>query len=169
MDNHYSPLLPAEYIERRVVAKIAFFKDRMTQFGRLGLAVELLALAITGGGALLSTQKGYSRVATITTLVASGMMVWLQFHGAGNKVKRYNGVADALNECILNWKKLGRMEKQNRDEVNRLVKRCEDILRDEMNAWRSGLSQQSTVFEKAAADRSAKLKANMTNDSDNQV
>ena len=90
----------------------------------------------------------------ITAIGVTGVMAWLEFQGTNNKIERYSSVVDALQKHVIWWNTRPPIEKSTTENIDRLVLTTEQILQDEMNAWRSSSATQSKMLEKSASEAS---------------
>ncbi len=152
-DSHYLPVLPNNYVQFRIEKALKFYKKRIPLCNRTRHIGQLLSTV----GSLASVVLAFLNMLEYTVLTAigtTGVMAWLEFQGTNNKIERYSSVVDALQKHIIWWKTRPPIEKSATENIDRLVVTCEEILRDEMNAWRSSSASQAKLLEKQVSDNS---------------
>lgn len=154
-DSHYLPVLPNNYVTFRIEKALRFYKKRIPLCNRTRHLGQLLSTAGSLAGVVLAFLNKVEYT-VITAIGTTGVMAWLEFQGTNNKIERYSSVVDALQKHIIWWKTRPPIEKSATENIDHLVVTCEEILQDEMNAWRSSSASQSKMLEKAAADSGAK-------------
>jgi hypothetical protein len=153
-DNHYLPVLPSNYVTFRIEKALKFYKKRIPKCNTTRHIGQLLSTIGSLAGVVLSFLNLIPWT-VITAIGVTGVMAWLEFQGTNNKIERYSSVVDALQKHIVWWKTRPPIEKSATENIDRLVMTCEEILRDEMNAWRSSSAQQGKALEKSASDASS--------------
>ena len=146
-DSHYLPVLPNNYVQFRIEKALKFYKKRIPLCNRTRHIGQFLATAGSLASVLLAflNQVEYT---VITSIGTTGVMAWLEFQGTNNKINRYSSVVDALQKHIMWWKTSPPIEKSATENIDRLVVTCEEILKDEMNAWRSSSASQTKLLDK---------------------
>lgn len=153
-DSHYLPVLPNNYVQFRIEKALKFYKKRIPLCNRTRHIGQFLSTL----GSLASVVLAFLNLLEYTVLTAigtTGVMAWLEFQGTNNKIERYSSVVDALQKHIIWWKTRPPIEKSATENIDRLVVTCEEIIRDEMNAWRSSSASQAKLLEKQTADNSS--------------
>ena len=87
LNDYYSPVKAADYIEQRLRPKVAYYRRRVpinTLF-RMATKVSLLTAAVASS--VLAKYK-YSQLVTIATAFASAITAYSEFADAGRKVER---------------------------------------------------------------------------------
>ena len=87
LDDYYSPVKPADYIEQRLRPAIAFYQRRVPFNTFFGIAMKVLLLIATIASSVLARYK-YSQLVTIVTAFASMITAYSEFADAGRKVER---------------------------------------------------------------------------------
>ena len=152
-DSHYLPVLPNNYVQFRIEKALKFYKKRIPLCNRTRHIGQFLSTV----GSLASVVLAFLNMVEYTVLTAigtTGVMAWLEFQGTNNKIERYSSVVDALQKHVIWWKTRPPIEKSATENIDRLVVTCEEILRDEMNAWRSSSASQAKLLEKQTSDNS---------------
>ena len=152
-DSHYLPVLPNNYVQFRIEKALKFYKKRIPLCNRTRHIGQFLSTV----GSLASVVLAFLNMVEYTVLTAigtTGVMAWLEFQGTNNKIERYSSVVDALQKHIIWWKTRPPIEKSATENIDRLVVTCEEIIRDEMNAWRSSSASQAKLLEKQTSDNS---------------
>ena len=150
-DNHYLPVLPGNYVQFRIEKALKFYKKRIPLCNRTRHIGQLLSTIGSLAGVVLAFLNKVEYT-VITAIGTTGVMAWLEFQGTNNKIERYSSVVDALQRHVVWWKTRPPIEKSATENIDRLVVTAEQILRDEMNAWRSSSATQSKMLEKQVSD-----------------
>jgi len=153
-DSHYLPVLPNNYVQFRIEKALKFYKKRIPLCNRTRHIGQFLSTV----GSLASVVLAFLNLVEYTVITAigtTGVMAWLEFQGTNNKIERYSSVVDALQKHIIWWKTRPPIEKSATENIDRLVVTCEEIIRDEMNAWRSSSASQAKLLEKQTSENSS--------------
>ena len=86
-DNHFSPVKAAEYIELRLMPKIASYQRRVPSNTYFGTAMKVLLLIAAVASSVLSRYK-FNQLVVIVTGFASMITAYSEFADAERKVER---------------------------------------------------------------------------------
>ena len=87
LNDHYSPVKAADYIEQRLRPVIASYQRRVPINTYFGMAMKLLLLGAAVLASVLARYK-YNQLVTIATAFASMITAYSEFADAGRKVER---------------------------------------------------------------------------------
>lgn len=133
-DDHYSPLTPEAYIKYRVRHVLSFYKGRLPKYYQFRTFLEIFLILGSLSGTLLAILDLQSWAAIITSCTAA-VTAWLEFQSTSKKLARYSSAIEQLNQSLLWWKSLTAMDRASPDNVNMLIKSCEDVILGETQAW----------------------------------
>ena len=147
-DSHYEPVQPDAYIHFRLNKVLAFYRGRIPRCNRIrNVAQVLLVLGSIGTGAL--AYADLSPWAAAVSIVASAITAYLEFHGTNSKMTRYSATVHALESLKTWWETLPQIDRSVVQNIDNLVRVCEDSLQQEQQSWRS-TSQAARMLQKQA-------------------
>lgn len=90
------------------------------------------------------------------------------FNGYEKKIERYNYMINNLNENLVWWMSLNRTEKNNREQVCRLILDSENLIVEEIRKWLA-TSQAIRVDKKDKNTEKSNNEENKNNNKDEEV
>jgi hypothetical protein len=152
-DNHQSPLKPQEYLEYRVKPLIRFYQNRLPAYYRsraLSTAVLMLSTIVSSLLILLKQAPWTAVLAALSTVVTA----WSAFHSTDKKLARYSATINAIDELVLWWNEMTDVEKASIPNINAIVGTCEEIFKQERQAWLSTSLSQKLLVDSAKGNTS---------------
>ena len=164
-DNFYSPVKPEEYLEWRVKPMLAFYRRRLPMYARGdGISQALLSIY-----AMLSAVLSYGNMTAAVALLAqvsSIQLNFMEFNDVKKKLMRYNGIIAGLENKILWWNSLTKVEKASQLNVNKLVNGVEDMIAGEQQAWLAAHMKKKESEENETKKSAPKSKGKGSNESE---
>ena len=133
-DDFYSPCRPAGYIKNRVENALKFYQTRIPEYNNTKFRTQSILLVGAFSGVILANLDLTQWVAVFTAL-AGGVTAWSEFHATGDKLARYSDAVAQIDTILVWWKMLSPVDHANISYISELVERCENVLRDERQAW----------------------------------
>jgi hypothetical protein len=161
-DNFYSPVKPEEYLEWRLKPLLKFYRRRLPMYARGdGISHALLSIY-----AMLSAVLSYGNMTAAVALLAqvsSIQLNFMEFNDVKKKLMRYNGIIAGLENKILWWNSLTKVEKASQLTVNELVNGVEEMIAGEQQAWLAAHMKQKDE-KNEATKKPEKNKAKVQDD-----
>ena len=133
-DDFYSPCRPASYIKFRVEKALKFYQQRIPVYNSTKFRTQSILLVGAFSGVILANLDLTQWVAVFTAL-AGGITAWSEFHATGDKLERYSDAVAQLDSIFVWWKMLSPVDHASVSCISELVARCENVLKDERQAW----------------------------------
>ena len=133
-DNFYSPVKPEDYLEWRIMPLLRFYRKRLPLYS----SADNWSQALLGFNSIVSAIFAYFEMVSAVALVAQASSIQInfaEFNDIKKKLMRYNGIIAALENQILWWKSLTKVEKASQYNINRLVNGVEEMVAGEQQAW----------------------------------
>jgi len=135
-DDHYSPQTPESYINLRAEVMKAFYQSRLPPNFRFYTTVQVLLILASALSAAVTFFSLTEYVAVIA-IVSTSISAYVEFHSTDQKLSRYNSTIAALQNVLVWWSSLTKVEKADTRNISRLVMSCEQIHTGELEAWLS--------------------------------
>ena len=87
LNDHYSPVKAADYIEQRLRPAIAYYQWRVPINTCFGMTMKVLLLTAAVASSVLS-RYNYNQLVIIVTAFASAVTAYSEFADAGRKLER---------------------------------------------------------------------------------
>jgi len=87
LNDHYSPVKAADYIEQRLRPAIAYYRRRVPVNTLFRITMKVLLLTAAVASSVLAKYE-YKQLVTIATAFASMITAYSEFADAGRKVER---------------------------------------------------------------------------------
>lgn len=133
-DDFYSPVKPENYMEWRVIPLLNFYRSRLPLYA----SADNWSQALLGLNSITSAIFAYFEMVSAVAIVAQASSVQInfsEFNDIKKKLLRYNGIIAALENQILWWNSLTKVEKASQINVNKLVNGVEETIAGEQQAW----------------------------------
>ena len=133
-DDFYSPVKPENYMEWRVIPLLNFYRSRLPLYA----SADNWSQALLGLNSITSAIFAYFEMVSAVAIVAQASSVQInfsEFNDIKKKLLRYNGIIAALENQILWWNSLTKVEKASQVNVNKLVNGVEETIAGEQQAW----------------------------------
>jgi len=134
IDDHHSPITPAQYIELRVKPQLEFYQGRLPYYSWSRTATEGLLLAASLTGTILAFAE-YGAYAAIATATSAAVISWSKFSVADKKLQRYSDTIAGISSTLLWWRALTDVEQANTSLIAEFVLGCEDLFQSERQSW----------------------------------
>jgi len=105
VDDHQSPVKPAEYLQLRILPLLNFYKKRLPLYYRIRTYIEFL-LILGGLGTTILAFLQYWWYAPIVAVCAAATTAWLEFSDTSKKLARYSDVVHQVDNIVYWWKSL---------------------------------------------------------------
>jgi hypothetical protein len=138
---HHEPLGAPYYVEFRLEKALVFYKSRLGPYCQLRTVCQATLILGSATGALLA-YTGMSPYVAVVTAVTAAMTAFQEFHATDAKLERYSSQIDNLQVLELWWKALTPIEQSSPANIYNLVEVCEDLIREERQAWLSTATAQ---------------------------
>lgn len=145
-DTHYQPAQPDDYCVFRIEKALRMYKARIPKCYK-DRYIAQTCLVLGSVLCVLFAAFGIIIYAAIVSIVTSGITAWLEFNGTNSKITRYSSTVDGLQNLLGWWRTRQTIEKSSTANIDLLVISTEELLRSEVNAWRS-TSQASKLLAK---------------------
>ena len=162
-DNFYSPVKPEEYLEWRVVPLLNFYRKRLPIYS----SADNWSQALLGFNSIVSAIFAYFEMVAAVALIAQASSIQInfaEFNDIKKKLMRYNGIIAAIENQILWWNSLTKVEKASQYNINRLVNGIEEMVAGEQQAWLAAYMKREED-----ADRTKKQKRTPNRGSNSKV
>jgi len=146
-DNYHSPTRPQEYITRRLMPKLNFYRARIPQYAR-GRTLMRVFLLLCVFAASSMTYLKFEQFAIVVTSAAAAVTSWMEFSDTAHKIERYTRAVIDIQNLLSAWKSLSEVEKSSVNEIQHLILTGEEIIADERIAWVSVPTQKARQSEK---------------------
>eukprot|EP00944_MAST-04C_sp_MAST-4C-sp1_P005812 g5812.t1 len=133
-DDFYSPVKPENYMEWRVIPLLNFYRSRLPLYA----SADNWSQALLGLNSITAAVFAYFEMVSAVAIVAQASSVQInfsEFNDIKKKLLRYNGIIAALENQILWWNSLTKVEKASQVNVNKLVNGVEETIAGEQQAW----------------------------------
>ena len=140
-----------EYLDYRVKPLVRFYQNRLPAYYRSrSVASAVLVLsALASSLLILFSQAPWAAVlAALSTVLTA----WAAFHSTDKKLARYSATINAIDELVLWWHEMTEVEKSSIPNINAIVAACEEVFKQERQAWLSTSLSQRLVVQKAKAN-----------------
>jgi hypothetical protein len=133
-DDGLSPLGPHLYVAVRLGDQINYYDHKTVQLERELKRYTWLVWIVGGVGTFLAAVNAQTWIA-VTTAIVSAFATYLEYNQTGNTLLRYNQVRTDLKNVREWWEALSPMERENPENIRRLVTVTEKLLRTELVGW----------------------------------
>ena len=121
-------------MEWRVIPLLNFYRSRLPIYA----SADNWSQALLGLNSITSAIFAYFEMVSAVAIVAQASSVQInfsEFNDIKKKLLRYNGIIAALENQILWWNSLTKVEKASQINVNKLVNGVEETIAGEQQAW----------------------------------
>jgi hypothetical protein len=150
-DNHQSPLRPQEYLDYRVKPLVRFYQNRLPAYDRSRSVSSAVLIMSTIASSLLILLEQAPWAAVLAAL-STVLTAWAAFHSTDKKLARYSATINAIDELVLWWNEMTDVEKASIPNINAIVGACEEVFKQERQAWLSTSLSQRLVVQSAMAN-----------------
>ena len=121
-------------MEWRVIPLLNFYRSRLPLYA----SADNWSQALLGLNSITAAVFAYFEMVSAVAIVAQASSVQInfsEFNDIKKKLLRYNGIIAALENQILWWNSLTKVEKASQINVNKLVNGVEETIAGEQQAW----------------------------------
>ena len=150
---------------------LRFYRKRLPLYS----SADNWSQALLGFNSIVSAIFAYFEMVSAVALVAQASSIQInfaEFNDIKKKLMRYNGIIAALENQILWWKSLTKVEKASQYNINRLVNGVEEMVAGEQQAWLAAYMKREQEAEGAkpkkhtnSRNSAAKVSPTLDNDS----
>jgi hypothetical protein len=133
-DDGFSPLTAERYINIRVGDQLSFYQLRTNQLEKQLRRFQWWILLFGGAGALLAAV-GAELWIPLTTALVTAITSYLGYYQLEQTLRKYNQSETNLANLQAWWVALSAAEKENPENINKLVENTEKILGSELIGW----------------------------------
>ena len=133
-DDGFTDLTPDEYIQWRLEDQRDYYRARIAGWSRRARMLQWSIYGFSGLGSFLAAIGGEVWV-VVTTAVVTAFISYQEYKRYNLLISIYNQAATDLEAVRLWWMALPPKEQKYRDNINKLVKNTETILRTEHADW----------------------------------
>ena len=153
-DDHHAPQTPDEYIRLRAKVMVAFYQARLPPNHRFYTTMQVVLIMASAGSAGV-TFFSLTEYVAIIAIISTSVSAYMEFHSTDLKLSRYNSTIAALQNLLLWWNSLTKVEKADTRNISHLVLTSEQIHTGELESW---LSKP----QKSLSDAQAVTQSNMS-------
>ena len=127
IDNHFDVLTPDDYLELRVRTSIVFYKGKIPSTNSTRNISQILLVC----GSLMTSILSFLNLtpwAALVVIITASITAYLEFNGTNGKIIRYSSTAHELEELVVWWNTLPKIERNDISNINKLVAICEGLL-----------------------------------------
>jgi hypothetical protein len=126
---YYDPLKADKYIELRLEKMLEFYKSRLPHYTWSRNLMSVVLLIVTAAGTIFA-YKQFSSYVSICAVVAAAITSWMEYNNIVAKIGRYNSTISSIESHILWWFSLPEVDQTVVKNIDALVKKGEQVLRD---------------------------------------
>jgi len=141
-------LPPNRYVEERLVEQLNWYKGKSQKLGQKLLWLQWIILGL-GGLATLLAAIHFELVITVTTVVATSLVTYLEYNQVANTLKQYNHAILSLTN-IQNWWIALDDAQVDQSNIDKLVDFVETTLQSEQVGW---IQQMQTALTELRAQQ----------------
>ena len=133
-DDGFSPLDPETYVKIRVGDQLKFYRLRTNQYEKQIRRLQYLMLGFGGIGTFLAAI-GAQYWLPVTAAIVSSATAYLEYQQLEQILTKYNLTKSSLENAQANWLSLSETERNEDQNVQKLVRAVEAILESENQGW----------------------------------
>jgi hypothetical protein len=118
----------------------------------LSRTVSQVLVLLGSVASMLLTFLDLTPWTAIVTAVSTSVTAWTAFRSTDKKLSRYANTVNACDNVLLWWKSLSDVDKASVVHIEQLIGTCEEIFRNERQAWMS-TSTATKMLAKSAAGK----------------
>ena len=136
IDNHHSPLKPAEFISFRLLPALKFYQSRLPSYAR-SRSFATTFMIFGSLSTCVMSFIGLSTWVSVVSAITSAIVAWTEFAGTEKKLDRYSNTVSSLELIQMWWDALPEVERLASKSIDFLVESVENQIRNEHQGWRA--------------------------------
>eukprot|EP00937_MAST-01D_sp_MAST-1D-sp2_P004274 g4274.t1 len=135
VDDHQSPVRPAQYVQLRLLVVREKYQSKIPRCCWWRRVWEVVLTACTIASATLSYAGSTAQWVAVSTAIATAVTSWVSYDDLARRIERYSNAVRAVDDLIWWWKSLDDAERANTLYISKLIETGEAILAAERLAW----------------------------------
>jgi hypothetical protein len=133
-DDGFTPLTPEEYLKVRLGDQLNYYRGKTNKIDRQIKIYRWLIYVFGGVGTFLAAI-GFELWIALTTALAGTLITYLEYRQLETTLVTYNQAAANLLGVQNWWNSLPQVEKEDQENIDKLVFHTERILESELTGW----------------------------------